>query len=752
MEMRGVLLFFGVFCAFFRSSAQYVTTDATLTPDQLVTNVLIDNPCANASNVTSSGSIARFSYAGTDFPFSDGIVLSTGSAASVTGPNTSLLSEGGTNWPGDPDLEAALGVGNSINATILEFDFTPFASQISFDYVFSSEQYLSNPSANQCNFTDGFVFLLKEIGATGPYQNLAVIPGTTTPVRVNTVRGPGTICSEANAEWFDAFNGADHPTNFNGQTKVLKAMASVTPGVTYHMKLVVADQGNNLYDSAIFLGAGSFEIGKDLGNDRLIATNNPLCPNETLALDATEPGTNSYQWYRDEIPLAGETNPTYTVTNTGDYRVDITYGTTGCVATGRIRMEYAAVLTPANVTLVQCDIDGNGTATFDLTRAAAQIQASDSAITNIQYFESIADTNSISQPSAYASVEKVVYARSENRFGCATFSQIRLQFATTSLAPLPVRQECDEDADGKAPFDLDAIAQEITGGLPAGYTVAFYENEAMAEMLATPLTSPYTNTVPFSQTIYARVLNGPDCYGTIAVPLAVWVFQPAGFDDETVAVCAGVPETLRVASGFSAYLWNTTPPSNAPFIQVATGGVYAVTVTNVNGCTKTKTFTVIASDAATIDDILVKDFTGGYNTVTISASGPGDYEYSLDGGAFASSPVFTDIPGGAYTAYVRDRKGCGLSTQPFYVLDYPLFFTPNGDGFNDYWTIPYLSFLSGARIIIFDRYGKLITSLSGALPSWDGNYDGRPLPADDYWFSIELANGRNIRGHFALKR
>lgn len=752
MEMRGILLFFGVFCTFFRLSAQYVTTDATLTPAQLVTDVLIDNPCANASNITSSGSIARFAYTGTDFPFQDGIVLSTGNAASVTGPNTSLLSEGGTGWPGDPDLEAALGVGNSINATLLEFDFTPFASEISFDYVFSSEQYLSNPSSNQCNYTDGFVFLLKEIGSAGPYTNLAVVPGTTTPVRVNTVRGPGTICPEANAEWFDAFNGTDHPTNFNGQTKVLKAMATVTPGVTYHMKLVVADQGNNLYDSAIFLGAGSFEIGKDLGDDRLIATNNPLCPNDTVTLDATEPGTNSYQWYRDEIALPGETNPLYTVTGTGDYRVDITYTASGCVATGRIRMEYAPLLTPVDVTLVQCDIDGNGTATFDLTQAASQIQASDSTITSIQYFESTTDTNPINQPSAYSSVEKVLYAQSANSFGCTKFSQIHLRFTTTALAPLSVQEECDDDSDGKTTFDLTAIAQQITAALPTGYTVAFYESEALAEMLGTPLTSPFTNTIPFSQTIYARVLNGPDCYGTIAVPLAVWVFQPVGFEDEIVAVCAGVPETLRVGPGFSSYTWDTTPPSHAPFIEVSTGGTYTVTVSDTHGCTKTKTFQVTASDAATIDGVTVKDFQGGRNTVTIVASGPGDYEYSLDGGAFVGSAVFTDIPGGAYTAYVRDRKGCGLSTQPFYVLDYPSFFTPNGDGFNDYWTIPYFSFLSGARIYLFDRYGKLLTALSGALPSWDGTYGGRPLPADDYWFSIELANGRNIRGHFALKR
>ena len=70
----------------------------------------------------------------------------------------------------------------------------------------SSEQYLSNPSSNQCNYTDGFAFLLREVGTT-TYQNLALIPGTNTPIKINTVRGSGTVCPAANSQYFAAFNG-----------------------------------------------------------------------------------------------------------------------------------------------------------------------------------------------------------------------------------------------------------------------------------------------------------------------------------------------------------------------------------------------------------------------------------------------------------------------------------------------------------------------------------------------------------------
>ena len=211
-------------------NAQNISVDEGYTPQDLVEDVLINSTCANVFNVSVSGgnfatgekSFGYFDGTGTTFPFQNGIILSTGKINNAPGPNGYLSDDGGgMGWNGDPDLNDALGLSNTFNATVLEFDFIPLGNRISFDYIFSSEQYLSSPSSNQCNYTDGFAFLLKRNGDIS-YQNLAVIPGTTTPVKVNTVRGPGTICPPANAAYFDAFNGTNHPTNFNGQTKVLK--------------------------------------------------------------------------------------------------------------------------------------------------------------------------------------------------------------------------------------------------------------------------------------------------------------------------------------------------------------------------------------------------------------------------------------------------------------------------------------------------------------------------------------------------
>lgn len=148
------------------AKAQNITVEENLTPTQLVQNILINNPCANVSNVSVSTwdfgngkSFGKFTSGGSAFPFADGVILTTGRAKSAIGPNNSIISEGPNAWQGDPDLEEALNIGqSSINATVLEFDFMPLSNKISFDYIFASEQYLLNGTQNQCNYTDGFVF------------------------------------------------------------------------------------------------------------------------------------------------------------------------------------------------------------------------------------------------------------------------------------------------------------------------------------------------------------------------------------------------------------------------------------------------------------------------------------------------------------------------------------------------------------------------------------------------------------------
>lgn len=747
----------------FLNQAQYITVNSNDSAEDLVKNVLINSPCANVSNISVNGwlnngniiSIGYFSKNNSTFPFNDGIILSTGRAASAVGPNSSILSEGPTSWIGDQDLEYAIRESNTINATVLEFDFLPLANKVSFEYIFSSEQYLSNPGAHQCNYSDGFAFLLKEVG-TGTYDNLAVVPGTNIPVKVTTVRGQTPNCPTANERFFGGFNDYEHPTNFNGQTVVLKAEATVTPNVLYHIKLVIADQGNNLYDSAIFLGGGSFKVEKDLGTYRLFATNNPMCANETLPLDATMPGNNTYQWYKDNRLINGATQPTYLVTDAGNYSVAITLNNTSCVATGSILVEYDTNPIATNTTLTQCDIDFDGLATFNLNDATPNIIGNATNIRATNFFLSRANADSSHQPiqniTAFpnTSPNQKIYARIENNYGCYSIAEIVLATSNTTIPPV-FFEKCDEDSDqdGITAIDLQTeITPHINNSLPTGSTIVYYSSISDAQIDRSPLSNAYINSQAFNETIFAKIkdANG-GCFAIVQTSITIHTFTPPGFETTQLFLCIGSTMDLEIPALYSGYSWSTGVQT--PKITIASSGTYTVTVTDTNGCNATKTFQINPSDKAIIDHIEIQDFASPDNTVIIHASGPGDYLYSLDGVFFQESNLFTNIEAGEYTVVVKDKHQCGETSQTIFVLDYPKFFTPNGDGFNDTWQIKNLP--SQALISIYNRYGKLLKQISESGTGWNGTYNQQPMPADDYWFVLQY-NGIIIKNHFSLKR
>jgi hypothetical protein len=751
-------------CFSWAINGQYIQVNDTYTAQQLVQNVLVGNsPCANVSNFSVSGdafsgiqnSYGYFNAGTSNFPFSEGIVLSTGKATSAIGPNSSILSQGGTSWLGDSDLELALGVSNSINATSLEFDFIPITNKISFDYIFSSEQYLLNASSNQCNYTDGFAFLLKPIDNSTPYQNLAIVPGTTIPVKINTVRGTGSICPPANQSYFDAFNGTNHPTNFNGQTVIMKAEANVIPGTPYHIKLVIADQGNNLYDSAIFLGANSFSIGANLGLDKLIATNNPICEGDTYDLNATQTGNYSYKWFKNNSEILGQTNPIYTVNDSGIYKVEITLIGTTCVATDEVTIEYSSKPSLTNARLIQCDDDNDGIATFDLTKVNSIITGNNTQLSSVVYFENSNDINPILNPRSFRNTNtNTVYGRVSNSFGCVAFATINLQISNQVIGTQNPILKCDGDGniDGFTMFNLNSDATpQIISGLPTGLVVEYYLTNNDALIQQNPLPNNYTNITVNEQIIFARIVNGPDCYGITPIKLKVNAFSPANFDDETVYICNGTPKRIGVSNIFSSYLWSNGDITN--YTSISTAGNYTVTASNAIGCQATKKFIAVNSGTATITSVDIVDFSGSDNSIIINYTGIGVYEFSIDGIHYQNSPQFYNVAEGSYLIYIRDINGCGFPTPlKIFVLDYPRFFTPNGDSFNDFWTIKNSAKYPNMLIYIYNRYGKLITQVNSKGSGWDGNLNGHTLPADDYWFSIIINNDRIIKGHFALLR
>ena len=242
-----------------------------------------------------------------------------------------------------------------------------------------------------------------------------------------------------------------------------------------------------------------------------------------------------------------------------------------------------------------------------------------------------------------------------------------------------------------------------------------------------------------------------------------------------VGICSGglpyIISTDGIADGFRWYFTNSGSAeellSENRQVGITQPGRYRFEAYNLilteDGtieCTTSKLFDVLASEAATIEAVSVQNFVDG-KTIIISVSGSGQYEYALDNpeGSYQDIPVFTGIPPGPHLVYVRDKNGCGITARnvdrDLSADDFPAFFTPNNDGYNDFWQfVPppenYEEVLK--EILIFDRYGNLVKQLLPSDPGWDGTSLGNVLPPSDYWFRAIFSNNQQIKGHFTLKR
>ena len=152
-------------------------------------------------------------------------------------------------------------------------------------------------------------------------------------------------------------------------------------------------------------------------------------------------------------------------------------------------------------------------------------------------------------------------------------------------------------------------------------------------------------------------------------------------------------------------------------------------------------------------NISTEDWTYHNNSIAVAALGdPAYYEYSLDGESYTPLGFFSGLAAGVYDVFIRTTDLCAVVSERVVLLNYPKFFTPNNDGANDYWRVPYLNYFPGATITIFDRYGKTVSVFRENDAGWDGTYNGRRLPSTDYWFIADLNNGRILKGHFAMLR
>ncbi|RBN50862.1 T9SS type B sorting domain-containing protein [Flavobacterium psychrolimnae] len=541
---------------------------------------------------------------------------------------------------------------------------------------------------------------------------------------------------------------------------------------------------------------------------------NPTCDLENTTITVADNGGNTYQWqlsidgiiWNDILNYGNYQNATTStlglinvtnVMNNYKYRVKLEKAGNSC---GLISNETTLIIYTKpvinRISIVQCDDDTDGFSDFNLTVKNNEI-SSNATPETFTYYTSLAgaenedSTELISNPFAFRNTtagNMSVWTRVTNSNGCYNTAAIDLIVSTTQIPASFGRSlsTCDDlgiandDTDGIATFDFSSVTTEIIAILPptaTPYSIQYYKNEqdALSENDAITNTSNYRNEgYPNQQKIWVRVESTADnaCYG-LSPRVTLTINPKPNIDtnedlDENQLVCSNLPTFfVTLDAGFQdgsptsdyTYVWTkdnaVLENETKPTLDVNHEGNYTVEVISLDGCSRIRTIKVTASDIAKITNIAITDLSD-VNSITIDVTGQGQYEYSLDApsGPFQDSNFFDNIAAGIHEVYINDKNGCGTVSQTIAVIGIPKFFTPNGDGQNDYWNVKGVNanFNANSTIYIYDRYGKLLKQITTSSQGWDGTFTGQPLPSDDYWFTIKLEDGREAKGHFSLKR
>lgn len=587
-----------------------LTVTTGVTAQQLVNSILGGG--VTVTNVTYNGnpiSCGTFTATGTNLGMTAGITISTGNA-DQTG-NANVFADENLNEPGDNDLDNI--ASPTFDAAILEFDFAAPSDSVEFKYVFSSEEY--NEYVNT-PFNDVFAFFISGPGIVG-LQNIALIPSTAIPVAINNVNngfsngassGPCTNC----AYYIDNDGGASF--YMDGFTTVLKAKAYITPCLTYHIKIAIADVADEYFNSAVFIEGGSFTSYSQLAlyvNNAEVPDNDTVfgCPGTVVTLSLSN--LSNYIWSN------GATTQTINVVvpQLGSVGTYTAYDSTLACGATSTTVFVAPISNTASITpsgpLSLCP--GSN---LQLTTNKGQSYL----------WSNGATTQTISINTAGTYTVTVTYGP-----GCTAQS-------------LPVNVSMSNPMafiTGNINICTGSMAN-LTANVGANY---IWSNGTTTQLLTTGLPGTYTVTVT----------NNMGCTATASSIVSVKPL-PVPTITGPLSGCIGTPAQLACGA-FSTYQWSNGATTLA--INITSSATYTVTVTDINGCTGTDTHTIVMN-APAFPIISGPTSICDGEFAQLSAS-PGFSAYVWNTGTL-SSTLNTNVAG-TYTLTITDLNGCTASTS-----------------------------------------------------------------------------------------
>ncbi|RED42248.1 gliding motility-associated-like protein [Winogradskyella eximia] len=571
----------------------------------------------------------------------------------------------------------------------------------------------------------------------------------------------------------------------------------------------------NYIESAINLGSNRGQYGLPQWVESIfsneIITVETTCPETVVNFTLKHNNFDSVIWdFGDPSSgvnnVSSDFNPQHTYPSSGTYTASATMQANG----GEFQYSKDIVVftnpeTTETVQLIQCDDNMDGYAAFNLTEANEIISEYNGSLIFTYYLNEEAAKyetfeSQITEILNYTNnnpFNDIVYARIENTNGCYSIAEINLTLSSNQFpqANMLNYTTCDDDisdidhTDGIATFDFsDATATIENLFLDQDVTVSYYTNEldASSENDNIYNINEHSNSLsPFIQNIWVRI-DGTDNNNCIGYGhLITLTVIPSNIDETDIldeyVICYDTDENiintdLTIHTEISAdnykFQWyngsmdDVVNNSSSTILVGAENnyytpmhhGFYTVQITDINtGCNFWDSTHVIASyPPENINIEQTSPFFSTKNSVIVNAIGSGNYLYKLDSGEWQSSNIFSNIPPGEHIISVKDVFGCDVIEKSFSLVGFPVFFTPNDDGINDFWMVNSSENLVIKKILIFNRYGKLITELKGTN-SWDGTYNGNLLPTNDYWFSMTYFNTedfieKKFLGHFTLKR